>query len=267
MNKLFSIILGALFFSTFFISCSSEPIDAPLGQWQLVFFELDGNVQQIFDATLACKEENNVLTFVGFTGVNNYSGTIIRNNNKLKANDDFITTKMAGPTEAMEFEKKFLSSLTGTTTYTFSEFEGRKELIISSKANKSILKFEKFSIIHSKWNLNAVASDNGTISIYQNDYNKMPSLSFESTNTISGFSGINTFQLNYTIDEINNKIKFNAGVTTLAISGEENINLVEGLFLQRLNETVAYVLSDKTLTFYNDNNETILFFEKQELVK
>lgn len=266
MSKIFPLVLGAALCCGSIIGCNTKVVDAPLGDWQLVFFEKQGVAQQLCQSTLSISLDQDYLVFSGFSGINNYSGKIERNNDKLTTNGDFISTRMAGPKEAMNFEMNYLQVLSNASNYELTTEDGKKTLIIYSKDQNAFLKFQQFSLVGSKWNLSAVNSENGTISVYENGKENMPFIYFDKENA-TGFTGVNSLQLNYTLDESAHKLTFTPGAVTLSVSGDENINMIEALYLAALGQCTKYTISGNTLTLYNAQDEFILAFDKQPLVK
>lgn len=266
MNKFFPIFLGCALCCGAFTSCAEEPVDAPVGDWQVVYFEIGGVAQQICNATMTVSLENDVLNVAGFSGVNNYSGSFSRANAKLTVAGDFISTRMAGPAEAMTFEKDFLDTLQGATSYSLSMEDGKNALVIYNKGNNASVKFLPITLVGSQWRLSAVNSEAGTIGIAIENGKQSPFIRFDDSFAY-GFTGVNSMQFNYELDEANHKIAFSAGAATLSISGDENENILEGLILSAIGNTTKYAVSGNTLTFYNNNDEILLFFEKIDLVK
>lgn len=266
MNKFFPIILGCALCCGAFTSCTGEPVEAPVGDWQVVYFEIGGVAQQLCNATMTISLENEVLNVAGYSGVNNYSGSFSRANAKLTSTGNFISTRMAGPAEAMTFEKDFLETLQGASSYSLALEDGKNTLVIYNKDNNASVKFVPITLVGSQWRLSAVNSEAGTIGVAIENGKQSPFIRFDDSFAY-GFTGVNSMQFNYQLDETNHKIAFSAGAATLSISGEENENILEGLILSAIGNTSKYAVSGNTLTFYNSNDEILLFFEKMDFVK
>lgn len=238
----------------FLASCASTPSNAQTeadGDWELVSFVKDGVAQSIAPATLSVTEKGSGSYAVsGFSGVNNYSGSLKADGNKIVVAPNLASTRMAGSQAAMEFESDYLDLLANAESWNVS---GKKLLLTGGK---SVAQFQKKFLEGSSWKLvgmntgNAVVSQNGNIT-----------LSFKGQKA-SGFTGINNVSLGYTADEKARSLSFADGPLTLRAGTEEEAK-AERLFLDNLFKTASYSLSGDNLTFYNASGTTLLNFVKR----
>lgn len=238
----------------FLASCASTPSNAQTdadGDWELVSFVKDGVAQSIAPATLSVTEKGSGSYAVsGFSGVNNYSGSLKADGNKIVVAPNLAFTRMAGSQAAMEFESDYLDLLANAESWNVS---GKK---LSLTGGKAVAQFQKKFLEGSSWKLvgmntgNAVVSQNGNIT-----------LSFKGQK-VSGFTGINNVSLGYTADEKARSLSFADGPLTLRAGTEEEAK-AERLFLDNLFNTASYSLSGDNLTFYNASGTTLLNFVKR----
>lgn len=91
------------------VSVESSKIE---GEWKLSKLVLNGAERNIYPSTLVVSKEGEGFLFAGSSGVNQYTGSVsIDKNGNIVVTAPYASTKMAGPTELMEFEDDFLRVL------------------------------------------------------------------------------------------------------------------------------------------------------------
>lgn len=249
------------------LSCASVPVQttvAPMeetapvaeqdvcGDWMLVSYTKDGIAQTIAAATLSVANDGaGGYVISGFSGVNNYTGSLTTDGNAISVAPNLAATRMAGPPPAMEFEAMYMELLATADRWCVSDTE------LSIAGGAIVARFRKIGLDGSAWNLvgantgNAVVSQDGNIT-----------LSF-ADGAATGFTGINTVRLGYTADETTRALSFADGPLTLR-AGTEAEAKTERLFLDNLFQTASYALSGDHLTLYNADGTTLLHFVKAE---
>lgn len=233
----------------------AEPAFAPQdagGDWALVSLFKDGVAQAIAPATLSVTEKGaGVYAVSGFSGVNNYSGSLTADGGRITFAPNLATTRMAGPQPAMEFEAMYMELLAHADSWSVS---GRELSIVSGK---TVANFQKRSLDGTSWKLvgantgNAIVSQEGNIT-----------LSFHG-GTAQGFTGINRVRLGCTANEKTRSLSFADGPLTL-MAGTEDKAKAERLFLDNIFKTASYSLTGDRLTLYDKNGTTLLNFVKAQ---
>ena len=143
-KKHFILILTGLIFMGLLASCKNKNISIE-GNWETSHFELDGVVQEICVSELNIKKIKETTYQVnGNSGINSFFGTVISENGKFKASDQFGSTKMAGDPKAMAFEDNFMDVLLQADTVELKENENNAvQLILTSASKKGKIIFQK----------------------------------------------------------------------------------------------------------------------------
>ena len=191
-----AIVLSAVIFA----GCKTKGADLVSGDWNLIQYNMEENAIALQEASVSFVSEGKELKVSGFSGVNLFSGSSAVSGNKISLNEDFASTKMAGSQEEMEFERKFLNSLSGADRVEVKSEGEKKFLHIFNSAEKSELVFESASIKDSEWILAAILKGDGVVSL-NTDKNERPSLKFTEKGKASGFSGLNYFTADCSLDE------------------------------------------------------------------
>lgn len=232
-----------------FLACSSAPRAG--GDWTLVSLEKDGEKISVQTATLSVTDNGDgSYALSGFSGVNNYSGSLTADGKKITIAPNLASTRMAGPKDAMDFEAAYIEMLGSADSWSVKDSQ------LSLSGGKAVARFVRKVLDGSSWRLvgantgNAVVSQDGNIT-----------LSFKGGKA-AGFTGINNVTLGYTADEKSGSLSFADGPLTLrAGTGEQG--KAERLFLDNIFRTASYSLSGDRLTFYNADGSTLLNFVRQ----
>lgn len=124
-------ILIFLFTFSFLTSCSKKESEMPLlgdnisaqnmiGNWKLKSFSNKAAIP--YEVTLEIKEEEGKFVLNGRSSVNFYFAALsVNESNKTLKISDVGSTKMAGTTEANQFESKYFQYLSTATKYSFQD--------------------------------------------------------------------------------------------------------------------------------------------------
>lgn len=245
-----------------FLGCKSKDAKQIEGDWNLVQYKIGEKQIDLSCATISIsKDENLNIKVSGFSGVNSFSGLYKANGKKLRAEPGFISTKMMGSKEDMEFEKFFLNSAVGADSWKTKTQDGKILLCIFNSTENSELIFAKASIKDASWTLTAILKNNGVQSI-DADKTKLPTLTFNEENKASGFSGVNYYSMDYNLDEAEKKLSFTLGASTLMASGSKEAQELEQQFYINLDQTASYSLVGNTLTLRSKDGKILLEFVK-----
>ena len=187
--KIFTAVMS--FAMLAFLGCKSKDTKQIEGDWNLVQYKINEKKVEFSCATISLLQDENLNNKVsGFSGVNSFTGLYKANGKKLIAEPGFISTKMMGSKEDMEFERLFLNSAVGADSWKTKKQNGKILLCIYNSTENSELIFAKASIKDATWTLTAILKNNGVQSI-DADQTELPTLTFNEENTASGFSGVN----------------------------------------------------------------------------
>ena len=248
--------------SVLIFGCKSKESNLVLGDWKLVRYEVCGKPVDFSRATISfSQEKKNALTVSGFSGVNLFSGSLNVKGKKISSKPEFVTTRMAGRKEDMDFERKFLNSLTPANSLELKVENKRQLLRIVNSSEKSELVFERNSIKDETWVLCAILKNDGVVSISL-DEDELPTLSFSEENKASGFSGVNYYTMDYSLDEENKKLSFTLGISTLMASGSKEAQELERQFFVNMDQVCSYSISGDSLTLRAKDGKILLEFIK-----
>lgn len=114
------------------------------------------------------------------------------------------------------------------------------------------------------WTLSEILEKNGEL-VSVNDLleiknQNVPYISFYDNNEAKGFSGVNLITMKYALDEKNNELSFQEGISTLAL-GTEAENYLESLYKEHLHNTVKFRLENKMLTLCSSEGKALMIFK------
>ena len=258
--KLFTAVLS--FATLAFFGCKSKDAKQIEGDWNLVQYKIGEKQADFSCATISLLQDENLnIKVSGFSGVNSFSGLYKASGKKLRAEPGFISTKMMGSKEDMEFERLFLNSAVGADSWKTKTQNGKILLCIYNSTENSELVFAKASIKDANWTLAAILKNGGVQSI-DADKSELPTLSFNEENKASGFSGVNYYTMDYALDETAKKLSFTLGASTLMASGSKEAQELEQQFYINIDQTATYSLFGNTLTLRSKDGKTLLEFVK-----
>lgn len=258
--KIFTVVMS--FAMLAFLGCKSKDTKQIEGDWNLVQYKINEKQVEFSCATISLLQDENLnIKVSGFSGVNSFSGLYKANGKKLIAEPGFISTKMMGSKEDMEFERLFLNSAVGADSWKTKKQNGKILLCIYNSTENSELIFAKASIKDATWTLTAILKNNGVQSI-DADQTELPTLTFNEENTASGFSGVNYYTMDYNLHEASKKLSFKPGASTLMDSGSKEAQELEQQFYIYLDQTATYSLFGNTLTLHSKDGKTLLEFTK-----
>lgn len=120
-------------------SASEAPAPLEGTSWECITFAAGGGVQNPPLPTAAITAEfSEDGKMTGNTGVNSYSTSYETDGATLTIGEEIITTKMAGPEEAMTQESDYLTALATVESYNIN---GQGELILFGQAGNTVAKF------------------------------------------------------------------------------------------------------------------------------
>ena len=258
--KIFTAVMS--FAMLAFLGCKSKDTKQIEGDWNLVQYKINEKQVEFSCATISLLQDENLnIKVSGFSGVNSFSGLYKANGKKLIAEPGFISTKMMGSKEDMEFERLFLNSAVGADSWKTKKQNGKILLCIYNSTENSELIFAKASIKDTTWTLTAILKNNGVQSI-DADQTELPTLTFNEENTASGFSGVNYYTMDYNLYEAAKKLSFKPGASTLMDSGSKEAQELEQQFYIYLDQTATYSIFGNTLTLRSKDGKTLLEFTK-----
>lgn len=248
-----------------FAGCKAKGADLLLGDWNLIQYDIDGKPVDFSEASVSFEADGKNIKLSGFSGVNRFSGSCkVDGNNFAVGTDsgaDFATTKMAGPKEDMEFERTFLASLSGADSVEVKIENEKQNLCIFNSSEKSKLVFQKASIKDNAWILSSVLQKDAVVSINV-DKNEILTLEFTEEGKASGFSGVNYYTMNYTLDENRKKLSFTNGAATLMDSGNPVATELEHQFFMNIVKVKSYSISGENLTLCSKDGKILFEFVK-----
>lgn len=266
MNTKFFISVACAILSVGLIGCSDSKNVA--GDWTLCFFD-DGNRENIENFSLVTISLDNVeeskWQFKGFSGVNDFSGFLTVDKEKILVDKKIATTRMAGPADKMEFEKKFLQFLSNADLLKVAKASGLPSLEIKNSKNGQIARFKKFSLAETKWLLTSQSDGSAVVSL-EDGVNI--SLDFLDKKQSHAFTGLNHLNVPYKTEASNRSLCFNmtSGSTTL-VSGSNKEMEIESLFIKNLSDVSSYLLKGNELSLCANDGNIKLIFIQQDLVK
>ncbi len=249
------------FAALFFAGCKSNGSVLFLGDWNLIRCNIGGAPVEFSEGSVSISADGKNVKVSGFSGVNRFSGSCKIDGNKFSAVDSFISTKMAGRKEDMEFERAFLASLNRADGISVKTENEKQVLCISNSAEKSEFIFERATINDVAWVLTAILKGDGVVSVNA-EKNELPFLKFSGDGNISGFSGVNYFTMSYVIDENKKKLSFTRGAATLMASGSPEATELEYQFFENIGRVRFYSISGKELTIYSKDRKILFEFVK-----
>lgn len=256
MKKNCFYLLLCTFICTFFLSCKDENIS---GMWKIHSLQKNGISQEICDIDIQIEQNQNVISVAGNSGVNNFSGEFIVNNDGSISVQNLASTKMMGSPAAMEFENLFMELLNGLSSAKIKD----ENLILENKEANLTATFSKTEIttvvtestnsnsfLDSKW---IVSSIKDTDSLGQNELY----IIFSSSDELTAFTGINQIMAPFDYNSEDGTIYIGEGASTLALgSGQEN--QIEMLFLQNLYNSQKLDFDGSTILLKDGDNNILI---------
>ena len=250
------------FAAAIFAGCKEKGADLVLGDWNLIQYNIEENAVDFSKASVSFAADGNGIKVSGFSGVNRFSGLCKVDGRKFAAGDGFVTTRMAGRKEDMEFERSFLKSLSGADGVEVKS-EGEKQFLhISNSAEKSEMVFARASVKDSEWVLTSILKGDGVVSVNVEE-NEIPTLKFTEEGKAAGFSGVNYYTMGYSLDENGKKLSFTLGASTLMASGNPEAMELERQFFVNIDQADSYSVSGDNLTIRSKDGKILLQFVKK----
>lgn len=250
------------FVAAVFSGCKGGNFNSVLGDWNLTGYYIEENAADFLEASISFATEGKTLKVSGFSGVNLFSGSCKVNGNKFSSGAGIVTTKMAGSKDDMEFERAFLKTLEGADKIAVESENEKQVLRISNSEEKSSLVFKRASIKDSEWILTSILKGDGVLSVNV-DEESLPTLSFSADGKATGFSGVNYYTMDYSLDENAKKLSFTLGASTLMASGSNEAQELERQFYINIDKASTYSLSGNNLTIRSSDRKILLEFIKK----
>ncbi len=133
----FILVLAPAVFSRCVSAGSSESSsDSGIyGKWRLRTLYSGDVAQSVCDVILNIGQDENGIYVSGESGVNIFSGTMNKSGNSVYNGNGFAVTRMAGPGDAAEFERLYLSMFEGRTEFSAESGGGHKILAVRNRRN------------------------------------------------------------------------------------------------------------------------------------
>lgn len=259
MNKLSKAILIATATASVLATGCRSTKQFPQGDWKLVDFSIDGEQQNIVECTISFSTvldadgEIIAIDMAGFSGVNNFSGGFTVDDGKVVHQKELVSTKMAGPQTATEFERAFLKCLAATDSWKITKDGEVVKLTLTSSSEKSSVSFVHYSLDETTWNLSEIV-EGPQVDLFSN-----ANVVFSSDRTAAIYTGINRVVLGYTYNMEKQTLSFQDGASTLAAGSDREME-IETAFLSAVSRTASYSVSGKELTFYDGEGKAVLRF-------
>lgn len=262
------IVLAAAAFvaAVVFAGCKEKGADLVLGEWNLVQYNVDGKSADVAKASVSFEADGKNLKVSGFSGVNLFSGSCKVNGRKLAFDDAFVTTKMAGSKDDMKFEREFLASLGGADGVEVKSEDEKLFLHVFNSSEKSEMVFARASVKDSEWILTSILKGDGVVSVNV-DEDELPTLKFTEEGKAAGFSGVNYYTMDYTLDENSKKLSFALGASTLMASGNPEAMELERQFFVNVDQADSYSISGENLILRSKDGKILLEFVKKSAVE
>lgn len=205
---------------------------------------------------------NNRYTFTGFSGVNNFTGTLtIGLNGAIEVDKNIATTRMSGPADIMAAEQAFLDALKGSASWKAV----RVGVETMEMYGEATLYFSRLSIKNRVFNLTAQLNGNGTAVVNVPEGERKVTLMIGDKASI--FTGLNIVNTECVLDEGAHKVSFAlaSGAATL-VSGDASDMERERLYLNNLANAVSYSVNGKELSLLDAKGKVVLVFIAQDLL-
>ncbi len=116
-------------------SAESSSDSGIYGKWRLRILYSGDVAQSICDVILNIGHDENGIYVSGESGVNIFSGTMYKSGDSMYKGNGFAVTRMAGPADAAEFERLYLSMFEGRTEFSAESGNGQKILSVRNSRN------------------------------------------------------------------------------------------------------------------------------------
>lgn len=265
MNKQIFVaaVLCAAFVGATFISCKSTVKTTGTGidgDWTLrsvTSADSTLSVPSGTTATLSITQlKSKTVTVSGHTGTNSFSGTGNIKGNSISV-APLAVTMMIGTPEEDELERAFLEVLNDADT--FKIYDNINLEITSSMGKKAV--FVRRSLQGTSWTLRAYNNEDVIMLTAQAE--PLPSITFEGSETISGFTGVNNLMGNCKIIEAARTVYFSDLGTTRMAPRDAEADELEQRYLLLLEGAAKYTMSGSTLSLLDANGQTLLLFVEQ----
>ena len=226
-------------------------------EWQVTAFLSGPGVVPVLDAYPITMTFSPDGWSFGSTGCNRYSSSYeLEEGTVSLVISPLQMTRMACEQEAMDQEFAFAEAIATVASYSydaesFSLNDANEQIIVILEP---LMKPEPASLMGTTWNLITYGPElNAPL------FGVIPTIIFSSDGTLSGTSGCNSFFGQYQSDE--QTVSIGQIGSTLMACLDEEVGAVESAYLLLLQDVVSYNIDGNMLTLYNENAESILFFE------
>jgi len=234
------------------VGCASGSSGEPRGgtltgiHWVLSTYVVDGSQTKVpaevtSDATFA---EGKI---GGTAGVNQYSANYTADRGGSIKFGEISSTLMAGPPEATEVENAVFAGLEAAkqyyaddTTLTLYDIQGDVLLVYNKE--------EKTSFVGTEWLVTNY--NNGKEAIVSTTADVDLTALFDEAGKVSGFSGVNTYNGDYTLDGTSIEI---GPLATTKMAGSSELMQQEQLYLAALRTSAKYILVGDKLELHRDD--------------
>lgn len=218
----------------------------------------DGSLTQTLTLFATPEPDSTVYNISGFSGVNNFMGTLTMDG-KIAQVSPLAATMMMGQPADGKIESIFLTVLQNGGTVSIEETNGKIFLTIQNNETDTSLVFVQTLLENTTWNLTMYNMGNAVTNLPENIAGA--SISFATEGKLSGNTGVNRISGTYTFTPNGNLTVSPLALTRMAAPTEEAAEF-EMLQVELLQQAVLYDLNGATLTLRNSDGETLLVYEK-----
>lgn len=226
------------------------------GDWIVTELKSGGSAVKMPSVSTTIAFEKNSPIVSGFSGVNNFSGSVSLGDGTISFGT-IAVTMMAGAPEDERFEYAYLDVLKQAKTFSLSQ----DTLTIAVDQNNYV-KFYRHMLQNTAWLLSAMSDGNAVVSVSMSD-SEAPSIAFDSNDNVSGFTGVNQMMGNYIAHSEHRTIKFGDIGTTRMAPRDAEAAAMEQNFIAFLGKAASFQLSGNSLTLLDGNGTTLLLFVRE----
>ncbi len=259
-----TVLLAQLFAVTILFTSCQEDMNIE-ANWTLIAIE-DANTNLSFnDGTLTTTvtmyvdmQDEAIYKIAGFSGVNNFNGTVTRDKNSITVSP-LAVTMMMGIEAAQKAEDMFLKTLQEGGKLSTKETDNGTVLQIENSKNETTLQFIQTVLENTVWNLSMYNVGNAVTNVPASVSGV--NIGFSTDGKVYGSTGVNQMMATYEYTE-DGAITISAvGITRMAAPNQE-VRDFEMKLLELLEQVAIFEMSGDRLTFRNANEETMLVYSR-----
>ncbi len=253
-----------LLLSTIFTLTACFNSSNPEGNWALTTIKtesatLSTDNQTLWDGvTMLIAKSTDGYTISGFSGVNNFTGSIEIDNN-IATISPLAVTMMLGPKEQQQTEDLFIRTLQSGGVLEVTTHNGQTHLILHNNENKTTITFKPSTLENTEWTLFMYNNGNATTTPPQG---LQPiTIGFSNEGKVYGSTGVNQLTGTYEASK-NELITFSPIGTTRMAAPNQEARDFEAHVIELFEQVDSYQMDGKTLTFRDKNNTNLLIYSR-----